>query len=147
MSVVYYYVMSEQIKPTNWKRVAFVGLYFAIFLAIVLYRFDSLFYVKPSDTSYNFDRFLWCFACSCLSFAILAFQFRRHEKSPFPEYESYYPFLLLVISSLGFSVCHVFDVTKGFVFYYLSFGLCSILSYLVDSFWALLTSLIKNRAK
>ena len=77
---------------------------------------------------------------------MLAFRLYRHPKSPFPLYVSYYPFVLAVISALVFSACHLFDATSGFVFYYLSAGLCSVFAFLVDNFWNLVKSVIQ-RAK
>jgi len=138
-------IMSESEKKSiNWIKVGFVILYFMVFLSIVLSRSDKLFFLQPKPDPYNQHRFLWCFACSLLPFSVLAFRLRHHATSPFPLYITYYPFVLLAISALVFSACHIFAVTSGFVFYYLSFGLCAILAYLVDSFWSLAKSLISR---
>lgn len=134
------------LPPVNWKRVFCATFYFAVSLALILLRRGQLFSFEPIPNSHNVDRFLWCVACSLLGFSVLAFRLHRHPKSPFPLYVSYYPFMLAVISALVFSACHLFDATSGFVFYYLSFGLCSVFAFLVDNFWKLVQSVIQ-RAK
>lgn len=134
-------------SAVNWTRVAFAGVYVALFLTIVGLDSEQMFYLSPTADSYNFHRFLWCVASSCLAFGFLAFRFRRHPKSPFPLYVTYYPFLLGVISALVFSFCHVSEATGGFVFYYLSFGLCSVLAYSADWFWLHLARVVEKMSE
>jgi len=133
-------------KTINWKRIFFSVLYLSVSLFIVGTRWNKLFYLLPQAHSYNLERFLWCLASSLCAFGALAWQWRYESESPFPEYITYYPLLLSAISALVFSVCHLSEKTSGFVFYYLSFALCFALSYQADSFWKLLTSVIRAAA-
>ena len=75
------------------------------------------------------------------------FQLRFDQRSPLPSYLVYYPVLLAVISAIIFSILHIFESTSGFVFYYFSFSLCFILSYLVDQFWNIITRIVSSAAK
>ena len=137
--------MTEQSEnKINIKRV-FSFICFGIIGGLIIYiRFDNMFYLKANIDTYNPDRFGWCLASSCFGFSFLASQFIRNEKSPLPLYITHYPFKLIVISALVFSACHLFEASSGFVFYYLSFALCFILSYLVDYFWILIFDFIKR---
>ena len=128
-------------------RIIFTLFYFIIACLIVIIWKDKIFYMKIIDDSYNWYRFLWCLCSSFLGFSVLSFHVRNHKNSPFPSFITYYPFLLFVISALVFSVCHLFDKSSGFIYYYLSFPICFILGYLVDSFWGIITSIIKNKTK
>ena len=136
----------ESARTINSKRVWCSIAYLLISISIFIIRRNSIFYLDPTTGIYNIDRLLWCFSASFFGFSILAFSLRYHPKTPFPKYLSYYPFILIVISTLVFSGCHLFDKTSGFVFYYLSFAFCFVLSFIVDQFWDIVRSLIK-RAK
>ena len=109
-------------ETINKKRVYCSLAYLIISIFIVLIRRDHIFYLSPFNESYNFDRFLWCLSSSFFGFAVLAFSLRHHQKTPFPVYYSYYPFVLIGISTLVFSILHLFDKTSSFVFYYFSFA-------------------------
>ncbi len=140
--------MTEQSEEKiNKKRVCCSIGYCILGGLIIYFRFDNMFYLKANIDTYNLDRLGWCLASSCLGFSFLAFQLICNPKSPFPEYIYYYPVILLIISALVFSACHLFEASSGFVFYYLSFALCVILSVLVDSFWKFITSIIEQKLK
>ena len=132
-------------KKINKKRLLCAALYLLAGVVIIYSRRDTLFYQNPSPVSYNFDRYIWCLGSSFIGFSVLAYQLRHIEQTPFPEYFTYYPVVLAVISALIFSACHLFQQTSGFVFYYLSSSGCIILSFLVDSFFSLLTSLVVRK--
>jgi hypothetical protein len=142
--------MTEQSEmKINKTRIYYSVGYFILGILIICWRlrFDNLFYLKVEIDSYNYDRLWWCLASSCIGFAALAFRLRYNPKPPFPNYIYYYPFMLIVISALVFSACHLFEASSGFVFYSLSFALCVILSFLVDRFWHLCISIIERRQK
>ncbi len=128
-------------------RILFIIIYLIISILIVNFRFDHMFYIDPSIVETNFDRYLWCVSSAFFGFSFLSFQLRNHPNSPFPSYLTYYPFLLFVISTFVFSICHIFENTGGFVFYYLSFFISFVLGYLVDDFWEIIRSLIVNKLK
>lgn len=139
-------------KINVWRAISsFIFLF--IGAALIYWRRSSLFYLEPSPTSgspfqlFNVDRLIWCFSCSCLGFSFLVFQLWRHQKSIWPTYLTYYPVLLILISCLVFSIFHTFEQTSGFNFYYISFTLCFILSFLVDHFWKIITDLIEKVSK
>lgn len=135
----------EDNKPKlNKARVGCSVVYFLIGLILIIVRHDEMFYTTVAQFSYNFDRFLWCLSSSLIGFSFLAFNLRHHSKSPFPTYLYYYPAILIITSSLVFGIFHIFKETSGFNFYFLSFSACFILSYLVDNFWKLITSLVKR---
>ena len=136
--------MQTQNKPINGWRVFFSIVYLAIAVSIVLFRRDEIFYLEPRSTSYQFDRFLWCLSASFFGFSVLAVQLRHNPKSPFPEYVTYYPAMLVAQSALVFSVTHFFTASSGFTFYYLSFAVCFILAVTVDNFWNLINSVVSR---
>ena len=129
-------------KPINKFRVFFALIYLIIPIIIVIIRIKTIFYINYNANSYNFDRFLWCLSSSLFGFSIIAFHLRYHEKNPFPSYITYYPFILLMMASLIFSILHIFNQTSGFVFYYISFSLCFILSFFVDNFFAVILKVL-----
>ena len=136
---------SQSSGKINKSRMVFSCVYLLVAGLILWYRGNELFYLVPQPDSYNFDRFLWCLSSSLIGFSFLSVEFWSHSTSPFPRYITYYPVLLIVISSLVFSTCQLFEGSKGFIFYYLSFGACVVLAFLVDQFWELSTSFIKNK--
>jgi len=141
--------MDTEKKPLNCERVILTFVYSVIAIAgfVCFWYYEMFSLVEPQGRSYQFDRYLWCLSSSLFGFSFIAFHHRRRQKSPFPEYIFYYPGLLLVISALVFSILHLSEVLSGFVFYYLSFTLCFILSFLVDSFWKLVPAILSNWVK
>jgi hypothetical protein len=134
-----------QKAPINTWRVASSAAYLVLAGVLYSWRRETLFYILPHSDSFNLDRLAWCVICAFVGFAVLAFHLRRHPKSPFPEYISYYPPVLLMISALVFSACHMFERSSGFVFYYLSSSACFTLAFLVDRFWSLVASPIGKK--
>lgn len=125
----------------NNGRLFFSVIYFAIFiLSLILWK--KVFFQKPIEDFSSLYRLLWCFSSASLGFAILVFKNLNNQKSPFPTYISYYPFLLLVASSLVFSVLHISERTSNYVFYYFAFPLCFIFGFMVDYFWPIIIKLI-----
>jgi len=134
------------ISIKSW-RIIFTIIYFVLAVLIVIIWNQKIFYLSVISDSYNLYRYLWCISCSSFGFSVLSFHVRTHPNSPFPSFITYYPVLLFVISALVFSICHLFEATSNFVFYYLSFGLCFAMGYLIDNFWTILSSLIKKGSK
>ena len=110
-------------------RIIFSLIYLSLSFLFILIKIKTMFYIEIKPNSFNIDRFYWCVSCSLFGFGILALHLRDHQKNPCPSYIIYYPFLLLMMASLVFSVLHIFNQTSGFVFYYLSFSVCFILSF------------------
>jgi len=138
---------SEQIsepKTVNWRRVLFSILYFLLAIGLVLYFRDNMFFFQPDETSWNFYRFIWCIASVSLGFSTLAFNLRHISRNPMPEYVTHYPLQLIAVATLVFGTLHIFEATRGYLFYYLSFSLCFTLGYLVDSYWSFVLTIIKN---
>ncbi len=133
----------ETQKEVNRIRVFASVLYLAIAGGLVFFRFQEMVYLEP-QAGYQFDRYLWCISASCFGFAFLSVQHWYNSKSPVLKYTLYYPVLLFVISALVFSIVHMFEASRGFVFYYLSFSMCFILGFLVDQFWDFVLSIVKR---
>jgi len=142
----------------NKKRLASSIIYCVIGVSILLwgcpilsYLFGvscpTLFYLDPLPTSYNLGRFVWCLGISCIGFSALTVHFWRHDSSPYPLHVFYYPILLGIASALVFSGCHLFKASQGFVFYYLSAGLCMVMIFLIDKWWLLLSAYIEQRQR
>jgi hypothetical protein len=111
-------------EPLNWARVGFSIFYFALgVLLIVLFRRD-MFHLKVEEGWWNGYGFAWCVSGVCIGFSSVAFSLRRHGSSPFPRYVTDYPVQLIAMAALVFAGLHIFDATSGYLFYYLSFGLC-----------------------
>lgn len=120
-------------EKINYKRFvsALVYLILGIAILIIVYLKYGL-YLEVNRTCLNFSRFLWCLGGSFIGFSGIAFYWCHSDKTPFPAYATSYPILLVIISSIIFSVCHLFEETSGFVFYYLSIGLSGFLAYFID---------------
>ena len=129
------------------SRVVLSCLY--LFVAFFLfYKFqDKIVFPKNNNDFGDYWRLVWCIASSCIGFALIASQSRFHEKIPYGAYILYYPVILIVISSLVFSLFSIFVKTSNHFFYALSFSVCFILSFLIDQFWDLAKALIKNITK
>jgi len=125
-------------------RIGFVFFYYLLPILLLIHFRTKIFYLQALKDSWNFYRFIWCFASSSFGFANIALISRKSDNSPLPQYLTYYPLQLLASSALIFSFLHLSEKTSGFLFYYLSFPLCFILGYLVDKFWKILVSLIKD---
>lgn len=141
--------MNNQLEDekTNWSRVL-MSIIYLIVAGIIFWSFhDEIFYPIPRDGFDNFFRFIWCVVCAFFAFSILAFNLIKKQRTPFPEYLTYYPFMLIVVSALVFSVLHLFEKTSGYIFYYFSFSLVFILSYLIDYFWNIILSFIEKGKK
>lgn len=134
-------------KDINYTKVSFSIGYLLLGIAIIYFFHEKIFYTVVQNDSYNFYRFIWCLSSSAIGFSFLVFQLRFDLRSPLPSYLVYYPVLLIVISAIIFSILHIFKNTSGFVFYYFSFSLCFILSYLVDQFWDIITTIVSRFAK
>ena len=139
-------------KVANWPRLFFSIIYFTLSILIIILFHSKIFYLTPQET-YNFFRFLWCISCSCLGFSILAFQLSITQPNPkfgpyistIPSYITYYPFLLIMVSCLIFSIFNSIVATNGYIFYYATFGTCSIVGYFVDNCFQIIMKLLIER--
>lgn len=132
---------TQEEKINGW-RIFFSIFYFAIPILLTWWLSDRIFYLNEKKDMDSLYRLLWCFCCSMWGFSAIAFYWRYVTVSVFPEYVTYYPVLLLVISSVVFSTMHLFEKTSGYLFYYASFAPCFIFSFLVDEFWDIIRSIL-----
>jgi hypothetical protein len=132
----------EKKKPINTWRVIFSAVYFSIFILLLLIFWPNIFYFDIPKDSWNLYRFVWCLAFTSFGFSSVAFYFRRHTPSPFPQYIIQYPFQLGAMAALVFSILHAFQSTSGYLFYYLSSSICFTLGFLVDEYWGMFKSII-----
>jgi hypothetical protein len=118
-----------------------------ILVILIFWYYDSLdkiFFLTEKKDCESLYRLLWCGFGSMWGFSAIAFYWRNVRESPFPLYLTYYPFLLLVISLLVFSIMHLFEKTSGYLFYYFSFALCSLLGFQVDQFWKIIDVIFRK---
>lgn len=134
-------------NKVNIKRLCFTLLYFALAGVLIFIFRNDMFYFEVQKNSWNIYRFIWCFSAAALGFFVVALSYIRLSVSPWPGYAIHYPLQLLAISSLVFGGLHLFEATKGYLFYYFSFGLCYTLGYLVDSYWSFIKMVIKRSSK
>lgn len=134
-------------KRINWARVVFSIIYAIVAIGLFLIFRDTMFYFKAEDNSWNIHRFIWCCIAVSLGFAAIAFGLRHHTRSPLPEYLTHYPFQIVAMAALVFGSLHIFEATSGYLFYYLSFGLCFTLGYLVDSYWSFIMTVVGRANK
>ncbi len=131
----------------NKKRLCFSLLYFVLAGVLIFIFWNGMFYFEAEKNSWNIYRFIWCFSATALGFFVVALSYIRLSVSPCPDYAIHYPFQLMAISALVFGGLNLFEATKGYLFYYLSFGLCYTLGYLVDSYWSFIKMVIKRSSK
>jgi len=127
--------------------VVFSILYAIVALTLFGIFRDTMFYFKAEENSWNIYRFIWCCVGVSLGFAAIALGLRCHPRSPLPEYLTHYPLQLVAMAALAFGGLHIFDATSGYLFYYLSFGLCFTLGYLVDSYWSFIMRVVGRANK
>ena len=131
----------------NWMRICCAITYLAVSLGLFFVYRKEIFYLSVPNESWNYLRFFWCLSSISLGFSLVAFAFRFHDASPFPEYITHYPLQLIAMATLVFSVLHVFEATSGYLFYYLSFSCCFTMGFMVDRYWGFVESLIKRLGK
>ena len=103
----------------------------------------DVFYIIPS-LDFNIYRWFWTMLCSWFGFGVLILKnIPQNQSDPSLDYYTYYPVLLVVISSIVFSILHLFPQTSNFIFYYLSFSLCFIFGYMVDYFWKIIFTTVE----
>jgi hypothetical protein len=143
----------DQQKPDklNWKRVLFSIIYLLLallFLLLIFLKFrERVFYFAVEEKTWNGYRFLWCLSAVLLGFFTAAVAQWHNAKSPLPLYITHYPLQLIAMATLVFGALHVFEATSGYLFYYLSFGLCFTLGNLVDSYWSFIKAIIVRSNK
>lgn len=138
-------------KIAHKDRLIFAIIYFIVALGIFVIFKKQIFYLEPKE-SYNIFRLLWCLSCSFLGFSTLALliAFSLPEILLIPSIPSYitlYPFMLIVVSCVGFSIFNALKVTNGYIFYYASFALCFTLGYFVDSLQSILLGISQTIKK
>ncbi len=105
---------------------------------------DKIFFLTEKKDYESLYRLLWCGFGSMWGFSAIAFYWRDVREAPFPRYLTDYPFRLIVISLLVFSIMHLFEKTSGYLFYYFSFALCSLLGFQVDQFWKIFDAILEK---
>lgn len=145
--------MTEQKNPEkppklNWKRVLFSIFYLLLALLLLLLCFlfhKCVFYFETEENTWNGYRFPWCLSAVLFGFFTAAVTQWRNQNSPIPMYITNYPLQLIAMATLVFGGLHIFDATSGYLFYYLSFGLCFTLGHLVDSYWSFIKAIISRK--
>ena len=92
----------------------------------------------------DWPRFIWCGGFALMGFGFTAYQSRFSQKLPYFPYFFYYPFSLMLITCLGYSILSVNSSTRGHVFYPLSLAFCGTLGVLVDRYWDLAKDLFRK---
>jgi hypothetical protein len=138
---------SNKIEQINKQRVIFAVAYFLIFVLLLVIFWKNIFYFEVPKDSLNVYRFIWCISFTALGFSLVAFEYRFHEVSPYPKYVIHYPFQLIAMAALVFSILHLFEATSRYLFYYLSASLCFTLGYMVDRYWGFIESAICKVSK
>jgi len=128
-------------KKLNKARIGCAVAFLLVSLIPVLCLRERLFYYDVPKASWNAYRFWWCFSSVFFGFSAIAFVWRHVEKSPFPDYVLLYPLQLVAISTIVFGGLHLFPATSGYLFYYLVFGIGWTMGFMVDSYWAFITSI------
>jgi hypothetical protein len=105
-----------------------------IFGAIFLIWKWNYFTDAPLPGFRNWRRILWCISWSFLGFSAIAHKSskKNHTGSAWPSYATVYPLALVFISMIVFSVLHIFEGTKNYLFYFLSTPICFVFSYSID---------------
>jgi hypothetical protein len=140
-------ISSNKTEQINKLRVIFSVAYFLIFVLLLVIFRKNIFYFEVPKESLNLYRLIWCISFTSLGFSLVAFEYRYHKPSPFPKYVIHYPFQLLAMAALIFSVLHIFEATSGYLFYYLSASLCFTLGYMVDRYWGFIESAVGKVSK
>ena len=134
-------------RKINKARLGFSIVYFTISVLLFFIFKNQIFYFHVPAESWNIPRFIWCISSVSLGFSLVAFALRFHNRTPFPEYITHYPFQLVAMATLVFAVLHIFEATSGYLFYYLSFSICFSMGFMVDRYWGLIESLIGKISK
>lgn len=125
--------MSKETRKNNPWRLLLAFLYLFTGFSMIYYFRNEVIYYSVHIDEMNFYRYIWCLSSSFIGFGCLALTYRKEEGNPFFEYLTTFMFQLFSVSAIAFGILHVLDGTSGFTFYYLSFGLCFILSYFIET--------------
>jgi glucan phosphoethanolaminetransferase (alkaline phosphatase superfamily) len=116
-------------RKINYPRVICGLIYIGISAFLFIRYYKQFYYIDVDDhimksiqsvdsndyryylNLYNFYRLIWCFVVTSFAFGIVAINPRYHRRSPLTEYIYYYPPVLIGISILAFSVCHLFETS------------------------------------
>ncbi len=140
------YKTDERIKNTHayFSRLIFAILYFILGGSLIIYFKDCIFYLDFRDGLNDWPRFLWCVGCSLMGFGFAATQSRFSQSLPYFPYIFFYPCILSLITSLGYSLLSLYPTTRGYLFYPLAFALCGTLSFRIDEFKDFVGGFIKR---
>jgi len=124
--------MCEKFKNLIKDKIRFWGsifsLLFGLFFLFILpnYLKIDLFYAEPLKDFNNYPRLFWCLAFTFIGFSFPACRasLKSHNDNAWITYLFVYPPILIVISFLVFAVLHLFEITSGYLFYFLSLPLC-----------------------
>lgn len=133
------------------SRVVLSVLYFILGVIVIIFFRDQIFYLEERNnllfdsTQLNdWPRFAWCGGFTLMGFGFAALQSRFSPKLPYFPYLFYYPYSLLLITCLSYSLLSLNSSTRGYVFYPLSLAFSGTLGVLVDRYWDLATNLLKK---
>ena len=132
-------------KPVYFWRIGLGTLSFVIGVLIIIYFRGRIFYVEgdaghvllidPKNPLNDWPRFAWCLGSSLMGFGLAAVHsVYFSDKLPHLLYSSFYPFILLLITCLGYSIMYLKPQTSGLLFYPLSFAFCGTLGVFIDRY-------------
>ncbi|MDD5005216.1 MAG: hypothetical protein PHS93_01770 [Candidatus Omnitrophica bacterium] len=123
--------------------------YYRVFLLlgsgiIMLFIFLRLFEFREIANSYNFYRLVWCFSFTCLGLSMYGLQSRKGDVREVIWTELCYDFVILIlISAIVFSCCHLSEKSSGYIFYHISAAASFMGGYLKTYFWDLIKKKLK----
>jgi hypothetical protein len=116
-----------QIKdPRRFRWFLWIFIVSLLFLVLLYVCKEKVFYNDAVNGVDNIGRFFWVLPFSFIGFSFLSFSYAKNggaADDPWASYLfSYFP-RLIVFSLIIFSVLHLFPVTSGYIYYFLSSGL------------------------
>ena len=136
-----------------FSRIFFAVFFFSLGMLLLVHFKEQIFYLDERnyllfDSKYklsnDWPRFIWCAGCSLMGFGFAATQSRFSEKLPFFPYLFFYPCILTLITSLGYSLSSLYPITRGHLFYPLSFAICGTLGYRIDDYKDFVKGFLKS---
>ncbi|MBI4640797.1 MAG: hypothetical protein HY731_08890, partial [Candidatus Tectomicrobia bacterium] len=129
-----------------WK-VPFIPIYLAVAAGILYSYWPTLFYETAKQSFGDLPRLYGCLAFSYLGFAFLiACSIRTHKGDmgfPF-TYLWYFPILCSLGAFAAFSLCQIFETTRGYLFNFIAYPLAFLFGFLVEVLIPALLSRFKD---
>jgi hypothetical protein len=145
----------KEIRAHSYVSRIILGVsFFCLGLFVLAHFKGELFYLNERnellfDSRYprnlnDWPRFIWCGAITLMGFGFAAVQSRFSQKLPYFSYAFFYPFPLFLITCLGYSILSLNSLTRGHIFYPLSFVVCGTVSAMIDKYWDMAAAFAKR---